>query len=127
MSLTPSTPEQKRRSVFLIIAFTFLAATAQVLWKFATNALGEHPALGALLTSVPLFAGLAVYGIGAVLMIVALKHGELSVLYPLISLSYVWVAILSVVLFAEDMNPLKLAGILVIMAGVGVLGRGAHR
>ena len=90
-------------------------------------ALGEHPALGALLTSVPLFAGLAVYGIGAVLMIVALKHGELSVLYPLISLSYVWVAILSVVLFAEDMNPLKLAGILVIMAGVGVLGRGAHR
>ena len=113
--------------MFLIVTFTFLAATAQVLWKFATNALGEHPSLHALITNVPLFAGLAVYGIGAVLMIVALKHGELSVLYPLISLSYVWVAILSVIFFAEDVNPLKLGGIVVIMAGVGVLGRGAHK
>ncbi len=113
--------------MFLIIVFTFLAATAQVLWKYATNALGEHPSLDALITNVPLFAGLAIYGLGAVLMIVALKHGELSVLYPLISLSYVWVAVLSVILFGEQMNPLKLAGIVVIMAGVGVLGRGAHR
>ncbi|HVO99871.1 MAG TPA: EamA family transporter [Bryobacteraceae bacterium] len=113
--------------MFLIILFTFLAATAQVMWKYATNALGEHPSLHALITSVPLFAGLAMYGLGAMLMIVALKHGELSVLYPLISLSYVWVAILSVILFQEAMNPLKLAGIIVIMAGVGILGRGAHQ
>jgi drug/metabolite transporter (DMT)-like permease len=113
--------------VFLIILFTFLAATAQVLWKYATNALGEHPSPIALITNVPLIAGLGTYGVGAILMIVALKHGELSVLYPLISLSYVWVAILSVILFNEAMNPLKLAGIIVIMAGVCVLGKGAHR
>jgi drug/metabolite transporter (DMT)-like permease len=60
-------------------------------------------------------------------MIIALKHGELSVLYPLISLSYVWVAIAAVVLFHESMNPSKIAGICIIMAGVAVLGRGAHR
>jgi drug/metabolite transporter (DMT)-like permease len=125
--LTPSTPQQKRRSVYLIVLFTFLAATAQVLWKHATNALGEHPSLFALLTNIPLIAGLAVYGVGSILMIVALKHGELSVLYPLISLNYVWVAILSVMLFQETMNPLKIAGICVIMAGVAVLGKGAHR
>lgn len=123
----PSTPEQKRRSVVLILVFTFFAATAQVLWKYATIALGEHPSPLAAITSVPLIAGLAIYGLGAILMIVALKHGELSVLYPLISLSYVWVAILSVLLFGESMNPFKIAGIIVIMAGVGVLGRGAHR
>lgn len=113
--------------MFLIILFTFLAATAQILWKYATIQLGEHPPLLRLMTNVPLIGGLAVYGVGAVLMIVALKHGELSVLYPLISLSYVWVAILSVILFQELMNPLKIAGICVIMAGVAVLGRGAHR
>jgi drug/metabolite transporter (DMT)-like permease len=125
--LTPSTQDQKRRSVYLIILFTFLAATAQVMWKYATIRLGDHPTPVMLITNVPLIGGLAVYGLGAMLMIVALKHGELSVLYPLISLSYVWVAILSVLLFDESMNPLKIAGILIIMAGVGVLGRGAHQ
>ncbi len=123
----PSTPEQKRRSVILILLFTFLAATAQVLWKFATIQLGEHPTPLALITNVPLIAGLALYGMGSVLMIVALQHGELSVLYPLISLNYVWVAIVAVLLFNEAMNPAKLAGICVIMAGVAILGKGAHR
>ena len=70
---------------------------------------------------------LAVYGIGAAIMIVALQHGELSVLYPLISLNYVWVAIIAVLLFNESMNPEKVAGIVVIMAGVAILGKGAHR
>jgi drug/metabolite transporter (DMT)-like permease len=125
--LTPSTPEQKRRSVYLILLFTFLAATAQVLWKYGTGRIGDHPTLLLLITDVPLIAGLAVYGFGAVLMIIALKHGELSVLYPLISLSYVWVAILSVMLFHESMHAAKIAGICIIMAGVATLGRGAHR
>jgi drug/metabolite transporter (DMT)-like permease len=126
-TLTPSTPEEKRRSVYLIVLFTFLASTAQVMWKYATIALGDHPTIPMIITNVPLIGGLAIYGMGAILMIVALKHGELSVLYPLISLSYVWVAILSVLLFNESMNPMKIAGIVVIMAGVGVLGRGAHQ
>jgi drug/metabolite transporter (DMT)-like permease len=124
--LTPSTPQQKRRSVFLIILFTFLAATAQVLWKYAIIGLGEHPTPLAIATNIQLIAGLAVYGIGAVIMIIALQHGELSVLYPLISLNYVWVAIVAVLLFNESMNPAKIAGIVVIMAGVGILGKGAH-
>ena len=59
-------------------------------------------------------------------MVVALKHGELSLLYPIISLSYVWVAILSVLIFHETMNALKIAGICVIMIGVAVLGRGSR-
>jgi drug/metabolite transporter (DMT)-like permease len=113
--------------VFLILIFTFLAATAQVMWKYGTIRLGEHPTLQVLITDVPLIAGLAVYGLGAILMIIALKHGELSVLYPLISLSYVWVAILSVLLFHESMPAAKIAGICVIMAGVATLGKGAHR
>ncbi len=113
--------------MFLIVVFTFFAATAQVLWKYATNALGEHPSPLAVITNVQLIAGLAFYGLGAILMILALKHGELSVLYPLISLNYVWVAIVAVLLFNESMNFMKIAGICVIMAGVAVLGKGAHR
>jgi multidrug transporter EmrE-like cation transporter len=125
-----STPEQKRRSVMLVVLFTLLAATAQMLMKSSTNSMGPHPTLFLfvmdLATNVPLLGGLALYGIGTAMMIVALKHGELSLLYPIISLSYVWVAILSVLLFHEAMNGLKIAGICVIVTGVAILGRGSR-
>jgi drug/metabolite transporter (DMT)-like permease len=125
--VTPSTAEQKRRSLLMIIVFTIIAAAAQVLMKFGSNHLKLHPSLAGLLTDYPLLGGLFLYGVGAALMVIALRHGELSVLYPLISLSYVWVAILSVMIFGEVMNPYKVAGICAIMAGVGVLGIGSHK
>lgn len=127
VSVTASTSEQKRRSLLMILVFTLLSAGAQVLLKFGTVQLKLHPTLIGLLTNFPLIGGMALYGLGAALMVLALRHGELSVLYPLISLSYVWVAILSVLVFGEVMNPYKVAGICVIMAGVGVLGLGSHK
>ena len=125
--MTASTAGQKRRSLLLVITFTLLAAAGQVLLKLGTNYLKLHPSIAGILTNFPLIAGMALYGLGAALMVVALRHGELSVLYPFISLSYVWVAILSVVIFGEIMNPYKIAGICVIIAGVGVLGLGSHK
>ena len=111
----------------MILVFTLLSSAAQVLLKFGTVQLKLHPSLLGLFTNFPLIGGMALYGIGAALMVLALRHGELSVLYPLISLSYVWVAILSVAVFGEVMNPFKVVGILAIMAGVGVLGLGSHK
>ena len=113
--------------MLLVLIFTLVAGAGQVLNKTGTNLLGAHPTLATVITDVPLIAGVTLYGFGAVLMVLALRHGELSVLYPLISLSYVWVAILSVWIFRENMNPLKIAGICVIMAGVAILGKGSHR
>ena len=126
-SVTASTVKQKRRSLFLVIAFTVLAAAAQVLIKLGTNLLKPSLSVTGVLTDFPLLGGLALYGLGAAMMVVALRHGELSLLYPLISLSYVWVAILSVVIFGETMNPYKIAGICVIIAGVAVMGSGARK
>ncbi len=123
-----STPAQKRKALWMVVAFTLLASVAQVLIKTGANALNQIPpgtmanvAFGSLqfpisaiilagVTSIPLIAGLCLYGIGAVMMVLALQHGELSVLYPVISLSYVWVAILSVLIFHEHMNVFRLAG-----------------
>lgn len=58
-------------------------------------------------------------------MVFALRDGELSILYPIIALTYVWVTILSVLFFHESLNPLKLAGVAIVVAGVAVLGRGS--
>ena len=98
-----------------------------MLLKFGTDSTQTASLLVGLLTNFPLLGGMALYGVGAALMVVALRHGELSVLYPLISLSYVWVAVLSVMVFGEMMNVYKVTGICAIMAGVAVLGSGAHK
>jgi len=77
-----------------------------------------------LVTNVPLIAAYTCYGINLILLTLALRHGELSSIYPIISVTYVWVGILSVLIFNEVMTPLKIAGLATIVIGVAVLGRG---
>lgn len=123
----PSTAAQKRLSLLLVVIFTLISAVAQACLKTGATALGANPGLRAVLFDIPLIAGLSLYGVGTILMILALRHGELSVLWPVISLSYVWVAVISVVWFHEPMNIPKAAGVAVIIFGVAILGRGAHK
>ena len=90
--------------------------------------LGPNPtmvqtALAMLLTPA-LLAGYSMYGVSTILLVLALRHGQLSLLYPVFAMTYVWVTVLSVVVFHESMNAFKLAGIAVIVAGIAVLGMG---
>jgi drug/metabolite transporter (DMT)-like permease len=128
--VVPPTAEQKRRSILLVVASTFISAVAQVLIKTGANRIGPHPGFLTTLLSLvlipSLFAGYALYGVMTVILVIALRHGELSVLYPVIALSYIWVAILSVLIFHESMNGFKVAGIAMIIAGVAVLGWGSE-
>jgi drug/metabolite transporter (DMT)-like permease len=117
----------QRRAIILIVVFTLIAAIAQPLFKIGANHLAANMSIRGLLTDVPLIGGLALYGLGSILMIWALRYGELSVLYPLISLSYVWVAILSVIIFHDRMTSLRISGIATIIAGVSLLGIAGRR
>lgn len=78
----------------------------------------------ALLANWQLWAGLSLYGISTGLLILALRDGELSLLYPVISLTYVWVTILSVLVFHEQVTVFKAAGVATICSGVALLGKG---
>ncbi|HLG95080.1 MAG TPA: EamA family transporter [Bryobacteraceae bacterium] len=121
---------KRRQAVLLVVAGTLLCAIAQLLIKTGANRLGHADLFGTVIgifTIPPLFAGYCLYGIFAVIMVYALRHGELSVLFPIISLNSVWVAVLSVIVFHETMSPLKAAGIGIIVAGVAILGRGGIR
>ena len=109
----------------LVFVCTILGAAAQMLMKIGLGHL-SHPGLMGYMTSLPLLGGYSLYGLNTVLMVFALRDGELSILYPIIALTYVWVMILSAVFFHESMNPFKLAGVAVVVAGVAVLGRGGQ-
>ena len=113
-------------AIALVFFFTFLTSAAQILYKMAAERL-VFDAIG-LLTNWPLIIGGVLYIISAALMMISFKGGELSVLYPLIALSYVWVSLLSPLFFPSDsMNPLKWAGIIVILLGVSFVGVGSTK
>jgi drug/metabolite transporter (DMT)-like permease len=80
-----------------------------------------------ILSDIPLLGGLSCYGVFTLLLIFALRDGELSVIYPVIALTYVWVVFLSIVIFHETLNPFKACGVVVIVLGVAILGRNRAR
>jgi len=127
LGLGSTSEGHKRRAMVLVACGTLLGAAAQILIKSGAGALGPHASLFetavGMVTVPSLFFGYALYGLYTVVLILALRDGELSVLYPVIALTFVWVTIASAVVFHEQMNASKLAGIAIIMGGVALLGR----
>src|SRR5215813_12439228 len=118
-------PASRRRSVLLVFLCTVLGAAAQILMK--TGMANFTPTLPGIVTNIPLIAGYSLYGMNTLMLVLALKDGELSMLYPIIALTYVWVTLLSYFVLHEQANWYKNLGITVIVAGVAVLGRGGRK
>ena len=116
-------PAARRRLVVMVSCCTVVCAAAQILMKIGmTRFTSLDPA--ALASNLPLIAGYALYAVFCLMMILALRQGELSVIYPIISLAYIWVTVLSYFIFHETVNSLKLIGIFSVIVGVAMLGRG---
>jgi multidrug transporter EmrE-like cation transporter len=128
LTATHSTAAQRRNALIAVACATVIQTVAQLLIKEGTRTLGENPSLAdaalGMFTILPLFGGYALYGLFTIIMVFALRHGELSMLYPTMTLSFVWVTIVSAVWLHEPVNALEIAGIAAIVGGVGLLGRG---
>ena len=120
-----SDPKARRRSVLLVFACTFIGAAAQLLIKVGMTHF--QPDVWALVTNFSLLGGYVCLGINTVMLVLALRDGELSMLYPIIACTYVWVTLLSYALLHEKPNVYKNVGIATIVIGVGVLGRGGRK
>jgi multidrug transporter EmrE-like cation transporter len=115
-----------RQSIALVFLCTLFGAAAQVLIKQGANALASGSPL-AMVTNPTLVAGYSLYGLSTILLVLALRDGELSILYPVISLTYVWVTLLSLSVFKETVNAWKLSGIAVVVIGVALIGRNSKQ
>lgn len=109
-------------AIISVMLATFLTATGQFLLKLGTANLVPG---WDLLSNWYLIGGFAIYGISAVILVIALKYGELSVLYPVVSLSFVWVNIISFEFLGEELNSFKWAGVSLIILGVSCIGFGS--
>lgn len=119
--------------LLLILASIGLGAVAQVLMKLGMTAAPMRETLGtgapvrivaAVLTSPGVMGGLALYGIGTVLWLGVLSRVELSQAYPFVGLNFVLAAVLGYFVFADALSATRVAGIVLIVAGVVLVGRG---
>jgi undecaprenyl phosphate-alpha-L-ara4N flippase subunit ArnE len=101
------------RGIALMVFSAFLVSFGQMFWKMY-----HTEGLWALLLGFVFYAG------GALIMIVAYRFGKLSVLQPILCLSYVFAIFIAVFILNESMSAMKLGGILVIVFGVVMVAGG---
>ncbi|MBS3113291.1 EamA family transporter [Candidatus Woesearchaeota archaeon] len=78
-----------------------------------------------LIKNYDLIKGILCYGFSTLLFIPSLKFGELSVLYPITSFTYIWVILFSLIFLNERMNKYKWLGLILIVIGVILIGIGS--
>lgn len=106
-------------TILLVLITAVLAAVGQLHFKWGAASVSSDP--WSWLFNVNLIAGLALYGVGFILLVIALKHGNLSILYPVLATSYIWVALISVRFFGESFSGIQWLGVILIVAGIGLI------
>lgn len=105
--------KKNRLGIILMICSSICACAGQLLWKLSAD--------GGFLF---LIGGFALYGIGAVTMIVAYKFGKVSILQPILSLNYILSIVLGATVLKETITLAKCVGVLGIMLGVLLIAGG---
>jgi len=118
------------KSLLLIGLSVVLGAIGQVLLKVGARTLRPElsvPGVGKLVLQVfqtpALLLGLICFGSSFLLWLVVLSRVELSYAYPMVSLGYLIVVLASWLVLKEDLNALRLAGLLLICLGVSLVAR----
>lgn len=106
----------------------FLSSLGQLAMKHGVNLTrqGHGPIVEFLWTSMRspfVVGGIAAYALSLLCWLLAMRSLPLSVLYPLVSLTYVVVAAGAVVFLGESLSPQRAASIAVISLGVILLAR----
>lgn len=106
---------------FMLLSAIF-ASIGQIFFKFAANATKD---VASFILNQYLYIGGFSYITGLFFMIKALRRGELTVVYPVLATSFIWVSLLSPIAFNTDfMTMQKWIGIAVIILGITLVGKG---
>jgi drug/metabolite transporter (DMT)-like permease len=105
-------------SIALVLVGTILGAIGALILKKGTS----RYRLREMLLTGYFWGGAFLYGISTVFYMFALRQEHLSVLYPLVSTTYLWTTLFGVKFLGEKMNPWKYLGLIGIILGVILIG-----
>ncbi len=116
------------KTVLFVVFCTLLTSIAQIFFKYASNKLTLNSSFViSAVTNLNLYIGVVIYFLAAAILLVALKNSDLSVAYPIIATSYIWVAFLSMYFFKEVLLSKQWLGIVFILIGVSFTGYGGKK
>jgi len=101
------------KGIALMTIAALLTAVGQLLWKISNGVDLKW-----------IIIGFVCYGLGAVLMIIALRFGSLSVIHPMLSFGYVFAIFLGLIVLKEHISTTQLLAIGIIITGVVFIGGG---
>jgi uncharacterized membrane protein len=107
--------------VLLVLFCAVLGAFGQVFFKLASGNFALS--VEGVLKNWKFLVGTFLYASSALLFVYSLKYGNLSLLYPLIATSYIWVALLSFFILKEPISLLNISGVLLIISGIALISR----
>ncbi|MEA2003526.1 MAG: EamA family transporter [archaeon] len=113
--------ESKIALITLVAFCALIGATGQIFFKQASADISTD--IKSWIYNYKLMIGITLYAIATIFFVAALKYGNLSILYPIIATSYIWVALFSKVFLHEPFPAFKWIGILLIIAGVGIVAK----
>lgn len=106
----------------LVFVGSFIGSFGAVFLK--AGAMRLEFKLQSLLRNWRLAAGVFFFCISSIFFVLGLREGELSVLYPMVSLGYVWTLFWSRWFFRERLTSTKFVGLALILLGVAMVGFG---
>jgi drug/metabolite transporter (DMT)-like permease len=110
-------------SMLLMLVASLIGSSGAVLLKLGSAELNKgfwH------ILNIKLAAGVAVYLVSWYFFVLGIRHGELSVLYPMVSLGYIWTLFWARIFFRESFTRQKFVGLALIILGVFFVGLGSQ-
>ena len=106
--------------IFAMILVALVNATGQLFNKFASKNLSLS--FDGLFKNKYLYIAIITFFIGAVFYIMLLPYGEISVIYSLSAMSYMWGMVFAKYILKENVNIYKWMGVILIIVGVSIIG-----
>ncbi len=109
-------------SILLVFGAACVGSFGSVFLKAGAGRL--HRNLSTLLLNWRLGAGVFMFVASSLLFIAGIRRGELTILYPMVSLGYIFTLLWSRLFFGEPLTRNKLAGLAMILSGIVLLSLG---
>ncbi len=111
-------------SMLLVLLASFVGSFGAVYLKAGAGRL--HRNLRSLVFNWRLALGVGFYLLSSFFFVLGLRRGELTVLYPMVSLGYIWTLLWSRLFFKEAMTRSKLVGVGMVLTGIVLLSLGGR-
>ena len=108
--------------MLLVFVASFIGSFGAVFLKAGAGRL--HRQWTTLMLNWRLALGVAFYLLSSFFFVLGVRKGELTVLYPMVSLGYVWTLLWSRLFFGERLTRNKVVGIGMVLAGIVLLNLG---